>query len=161
MTSTRRRVGTVVAWAAAATVGLAAVTGAATSIAFAEATPSPSTSASEKADQPDRQRDGRPFRRALAKRVLHGEAVVKKKDGGFVTVVRQRGEVTAVDGNSVTVKSADGYSATYTVNGQTRVRVEGKKGALSGVKVGQNALVVGTKDGGTVTARAVVVRAKD
>ncbi|HEV2087616.1 MAG TPA: hypothetical protein VGR21_04830 [Cryptosporangiaceae bacterium] len=161
MSSTRRRVGIVAAWAVAATVGLAAITGAAASIASAEATPSPSTSASEKPDQNDRKRDGRHARRVLAKRVLHGEAVVKKKEGGFVTIVRQRGTVTAVDADSVTIRSEDGYSATYTLNGDTNVRVDRKEGKVSDLKNGQNVGLVAVKEGGTVTARMVTVRTRD
>ena len=52
---------------------------------------------------------------------LHGEAVVKTKDGGTKTVAVQRGEVTAIDGDSVTVKSTDGFTLTWTFGDELRV----------------------------------------
>ena len=51
---------------------------------------------------------------AAAQNTLHGEAVVQTKDGGTKTVAVQRGEVTAIDGDSMTVKSTDGFTMTWT-----------------------------------------------
>ena len=54
--------------------------------------------------------------------VLHGEFVVPDGDGeGYRTSVVQRGTVTAVDGSSVTVRSEDGFTETYTVDDDTLV----------------------------------------
>ena len=52
---------------------------------------------------------------------LHGEFVIKKDDGPYQTVAAQRGEVTAVSKDSITVKSEDGYSRTYTITEDTLV----------------------------------------
>ena len=53
---------------------------------------------------------------------IHGEFVVPDGDGdGYRTAVVQRGTVTAVDGSSVTVRSEDGFSETYTVDDNTLV----------------------------------------
>ena len=54
-----------------------------------------------------------PLAEPRADRFLHGELVIKGKDGKPVTVALQRGVVTAVDASSVTVKSEDGYSRTW------------------------------------------------
>jgi hypothetical protein len=89
-------------------------------------------------------------------RALHGEWVVQR-NGKTVTLTSIRGTVTAVSATSITVKAADGFTATYTVNGDTRVRIarEGRK-SISDVKTGDRAIVFGEKNGGSATARAVV-----
>lgn len=52
---------------------------------------------------------------------LHGQVVVKTGDGSFQTFAGQRGTVTAVSATSISVKSEDGYEATYTVDKDTVV----------------------------------------
>ena len=52
-------------------------------------------------------------RRALARNVEHGEMVVKTKDGDK-TIDVQRGTVTAITATTVTVKSTDGFTETWT-----------------------------------------------
>ncbi len=97
-------------------------------------------------------------RRALANRVEHGELTLKGQDGKPVVMDVQRGQVTAVSPTSITLKSEDGFTASYTVSSDTRVRVGGTKKAIGDVKVGNNAGVIAIKEGGTATARLVVVR---
>ena len=55
------------------------------------------------------------IRRAAIVRGMHGEWVVKGKDGKPVTLLTIRGEITAVSPTSVTVKAEDGVSETFTV----------------------------------------------
>ncbi len=52
-------------------------------------------------------------RRALARNVEHGEMVVQTKDGDK-TIDVQRGTVTAISSTTVTVKSTDGFTETWT-----------------------------------------------
>lgn len=53
---------------------------------------------------------------------IHGEFVVKTADGsGYQTMATQSGEVTEVNATSLTVKSEDGFTRTYTVNDDTMV----------------------------------------
>ena len=52
---------------------------------------------------------------------LHGEEVVKNADGTFQTVLEQRGTVESVSGSAITVKSEDGFSQTYAINGDTKI----------------------------------------
>ena len=94
---------------------------------------------------------------ALRARGMHGEWVVKGKDGTPVTLVSVRGSVTAVGPTRVTVKAEDGYTATFTATKDTKVR-GADVDAISDVKVGAQGAVVGVKDGNTLTARAVLVR---
>ena len=94
----------------------------------------------------------------VGNRALHGEFVVKDKDGKIVTRVVQRGEVTAVSTTSITLKSEDGFTGTYAVNGDTKVRVGGDNAAITGVKTGNEARVVATKSGATSTATGLAVQ---
>ncbi|MEP7368936.1 MAG: hypothetical protein ABI662_04725 [Dermatophilaceae bacterium] len=52
---------------------------------------------------------------------LHGD-VTANAGGSVQSLVFQRGEVTAVSGTSVTLKSSDGFTATYGLNATTRSR---------------------------------------
>jgi hypothetical protein len=163
MTSTRRRVGVIAAWTAAAVLGLGAAAGAA-NVAFADPTPSPSTTASPEAKPDKGERGDRPgrigkrFGHGLRGHGIHGEFVVKDRDGNFVTLLTQRGEVTAVDGDSITLKSEDGYTKTYTVNDDTRIRRDRDKAEIGDIKVGDQAAVTAEKSGDGGTARAVIAR---
>src|SRR5581483_10960889 len=86
---------------------------------------------------------------------LHGEFTVKKPDGsGYETVATQTGEVTAVSPSSITVKSEDGFSRTYSVDENTVVG-SGRDG-IGSVKTGDTVHVAGLVDGGKASAAAVV-----
>ena len=50
---------------------------------------------------------------------LHGTFVVPKEGGGYQTMQMQHGIVTAVSATSISVKSEDGFTATYVVNADT------------------------------------------
>src|SRR5689334_16706012 len=67
----------------------------------------------EPSGAPDHAVKRRALRVELRKNVLHGETVVQTKDG-VQTIEVQRGEVTAVTANTVTVKSTDGFTLTWT-----------------------------------------------
>ncbi|MFG1943989.1 hypothetical protein [Nonomuraea sp. NPDC048826] len=84
---------------------------------------------------------------------IHGEFVVPDGEGKYVTIATQYGEVTAVDQDSVTVKSEDGYTREYAVNADTRIN-RGDAG-LDTVKAGQKVSVRATVEGGTATAVAI------
>ncbi|MER6587256.1 hypothetical protein [Micromonospora chalcea] len=93
----------------------------------------------------------------LRRNTLHGEAVVRTRDGGTRTVAVQRGEVTAIDERSMTVKSTDGFTATWMFGDKLRV-VERRTAIRSNdIKIGTTVAVAGAKDGGGNVARLVVV----
>jgi hypothetical protein len=94
----------------------------------------------------------------LQGRLLHGEFTVEGKDGKPVNVAEQRGTVNTVTSTSITLTSKDGFSHTYVVDSSTRVRVDGKKGAIGSVKTGQDATVLAKVSGSTETAELVVQR---
>ncbi|MFC8845740.1 MULTISPECIES: hypothetical protein [unclassified Micromonospora] len=92
------------------------------------------------------------------KNTLHGEVVVGTKDGGTRTVAVQRGEVTAIDGDSMTVKSTDGYTMTWTFGDDLRVVERRKTIQPEAVRVGATVGVAGAKDGDAAKARLVLLK---
>ncbi|TDV38676.1 hypothetical protein [Actinophytocola oryzae] len=85
---------------------------------------------------------------------VHAEVVLAKEGGGTQTVLVQKGSVTDVSGTGVTVKSADGVTATYTVNGDTKVH--GDSDAIGSVAKDEEVVVVAPKSGDDHTATVVV-----
>ena len=85
----------------------------------------------------------------------HGERTVKGKDGKTVVHEWQVGAVTAVSGDTVTVKSSDGFTMTWTASSSTKLHT-GKAG--SDVKVGDKVLVEGVKSGSVNEAHVVIDR---
>ena len=80
--------------------------------------------------------------------VQHGDFTVQGANGTSTAMTLQRGTVTAVSGTSVTVKSTDGFTATYAVDSSTR-------GRTTNLAKSDNVLVIAQKDG----AKAVLIRA--
>jgi len=78
-------------------------------------------------------------------------------DSIVVILPRAGGEVTKVDGSTITVTERDGTTATIAVNGQTRYSINGNdSAALSDVKVGMFLVAEGTKNSdGSLTAASV------
>lgn len=86
---------------------------------------------------------------------IRGEFVVPDGNGGYRTMTMQRGEVTAVDQDSITVKSADGHTREYAVTGETRVRGADGDG-ITAIKTGAEVHVTARVDGQTATAVSVI-----
>ena len=88
------------------------------------------------------------------RRVEHGEFTVHTKTGDKVVDV-QRGVVTAVNASSVTVKSTDGFSTTYTIDPTTKVHKDKKTAAVSQIATNDRVRVHAIKVGSTLTAQPV------
>ncbi|MBW4703813.1 MULTISPECIES: hypothetical protein [unclassified Micromonospora] len=126
----------------------------------ASTTPSPQAGAKGKRSERVKElRQRRQARVQLGRNGLHGEAVVQTKDG-TKTVVVQRGEVTAIDGDSVTVKSTDGFTLTWKLGEQLRVVERRTTIKANDVKVGTKVNVAGARDGDASVARLIVVPVK-
>ncbi len=69
------------------------------------------------------------------------------------TLDLQRGTVTAVSGSKVTVKSLDGFTASYTADTKTTVRKDKKKAAVADVKVNDRVRLTAVKSGSTLTLK--------
>jgi hypothetical protein len=119
----------------------------------ADATATPAPAASKGANHPLRHKL---VRFAFGKRALHGEAVVQTDDG-LKTVVVQRGTITAASATTITVKSTDGYTVTWTFGNPIHVVKDRAQVAPSTLTVGTTVGVAGAKDGTTTTARLVVI----
>jgi hypothetical protein len=126
----------------------------------------PSASPSDKRDKREHRRwqgDGPGHMRTpMARRAwrgVHGQATVRR-GGEFVETAWQRGEITAISGSTLTVRSEDGVSWQWTANGGTRVRKNRDTAELSALAVGDQVFVAGPAKGGSRTAKAVLVRKK-
>jgi hypothetical protein len=82
-----------------------------------------------------------PGRRALLKRVEHGELTLRTRNGDR-TVDLQRGTVSAVSPTSISVTSADKFPGTYIVDAKTKVRTGNGLVGISSVHVGDQVFVV-------------------
>lgn len=91
---------------------------------------------------------------SMFQRALHGEATLGGKK--HLVVDFQRGSVTKVSATSITVRSTDGFTASYAVNGDTKVRAQKQASTVGAVKTSDKVRVVGVKNGATVTAKVVV-----
>lgn len=80
--------------------------------------------------------------------VQHGEFSVTGPDGRAVAMLVQRGEVTKASATSVTVRSADDFTATYAVNEDTRLA----RSSAADLSVGEQVLVLARKDGAVAVA---------
>jgi hypothetical protein len=108
----------------------------------------------------ERGKNRRPLARALLRgRVLHAEAVVQT-DEGTRTLVSQRGTITAIDGDSVTVRSTDGFSLTWAFGDKLRVIERRRTVQPTDLVVGTEIGVAGAEDGGKAVARLIVRRIK-
>jgi len=89
-------------------------------------------------------------------RALHGEVTL---GGPQHRVVRfQRGTVERISGTAITVRSRDGFVATYAITPDTTVREKRQRAQLSDVQVADRVRVVARKDGDAVTANRIVER---
>jgi hypothetical protein len=93
-------------------------------------------------------------KRALLKRALHGEVTVGGEKGTRV-IDFQRGSVQSVSSTAITLKSTDGFTATYVVTADTNVRKNGAAATIGAIEKGDTVRVVALKSGSTDTARLV------
>lgn len=129
------------------TVAYAATSGSSGGDAVPAAAASPSGSPSP--GGPDgRHGGGMWFGFGVGGKAVHGEATVKDNTTGkWVVRIWQRGTVTKVDGDQVTVKSDDGTSWTWTVGSGATAQDSAT------LKKGDTASLIGTRsDSGTRTA---------
>jgi hypothetical protein len=97
-------------------------------------------------------------RRDLTRRALHGEVTLGGAKHRVVDF--QRGTVSAASATSLTVRSTDGFAATYVVDAKTIVRQAKEKTTIADVKTGDKVRVVALKHGATLTAKRIADRTK-
>jgi hypothetical protein len=149
-----------VAVLAVAAAALAQQTGSAPS-------PSPAASgspASSATSAPKPQKHEAAKRLALRLRNFEHAEWVSRDNSKHVDVTHDaiRGSVTAVNSTSISVKAIDGFSLSYTINGDTKVaerdngKGSAKKGTIGDVKTGDHVVVTGVKAGTVLTANRVL-----
>lgn len=155
---------------ALSTVALAGAIGVGVASADPTPAPTPSATATPTAGQSPAAKPGKPRKpgksgkadkaheRDLVKRALHGEVTLRGAKHRVVDV--QRGTVSAVSATSITVRSTDGFTATYVVDATTKIREAKEKATIAAVKTGDRVRVVATKDGSTLTATRIADRTK-
>jgi Domain of unknown function (DUF5666) len=157
------RIGRIATWSAAGVVAIGGIAG----VAYAAA-PAPSAgpvtnaavqtftadNAVSEETSPERLRRGL---HRFGAHGLHGEFIVQTKQGETKTVAVQRGEVTAVDAESVTVTSVDGFKQTWTLTETTRVRKNGEQADVAALAVGDWVGVIGEKSDDTLIAAGIRV----
>jgi hypothetical protein len=122
------------------------VLAAATSTAAAPESQSPAANGPGRANRPER-------RHAIG-RAVHGDLVVRTKDGKFESVTFDKGTIKSVSDNKLTLVRPDGVEVTVKLDDNTKYR--GVDGA-AGLEIGKHAVVL-SKDG---TALRVGQRARD
>jgi hypothetical protein len=87
--------------------------------------------------------------------IVHGQVVVvKPNNGGYETLDVQSGKITAVSPTSITVRSPDGYTASYTVASSTAV--DAQRDGIGSVKVGNQVSLTATAGGSKATATSII-----
>ena len=147
-----------VAAAAAATCGVVLVGGGAVAYAASAnaSTPTPSASAKAAAAEHGDHKKHHPGIHALHATWVTRDA---KDKGHFVTHEEVRGKVVAESSTSITVQAADGFKETLAVNSSTKIRERAAKKAedssLAKLKVGDEAVVLGTGPVNSATAQKI------
>jgi hypothetical protein len=91
--------------------------------------------------------------------VVHGEFTVADGKGGYRTELMQRGTVTSFTGGTLTVKSTDGYTHSYSTDSTTRfggMHGNGTAAATPTATVGENVTVIAIHGGNTDHAQRVM-----
>jgi hypothetical protein len=151
-----------------------ALTGTGVAIAWAADPPSPSPSSSSAPGNSEKGPGHNKPAKSQRPQHLHGESVVKKADGTLQANLDQRGTVEAVSETSITVKSEDGYSQSYAVNADTKIRkapaaasdsspgtddggkrVKPSQGTIADIATGDTVRISGVKNGDQATAERI------
>lgn len=126
----------VAAWSASSLLVVGAAAGTANAASHAKHKTKHATSSDETTTAPPA---GRP-------NVLHGTATVEKADGSFENYANQTGTVSAISATSITVVSADEYSATYAIDDDTVIVKDGAKAATTDVAQGDTVQVMAEEE---------------
>jgi hypothetical protein len=92
---------------------------------------------------------------AAPPKMLHELATVQTRDGAFEEYASQFGKVSAISATSITVVSADEYSATYAIDEDTVVLEKGKKATTDDLAEGDKVFVRAENEDGTFTAHVI------
>lgn len=88
-------------------------------------------------------------------RLLHSDGVAMKRDGSTVQVRAQTGIIQQVDSDSITLKSPDGYIATYKIDESTKIFQKGEEASAGDLEAGEGAKVFAVKEASAYTAKRI------
>lgn len=139
-----------------------ALAGASTGVAFAQP-PSPSpTPPSNPSPSPQghgpahgRGGTGGGFGFGFGGQIEHGEATVDTANNTTQVIDIQHGTVTSTGSGTLTVQSADGFSATYTVNSSTKISKNRQTSDISQVATNDQVTVETLNTSATLTAQHI------
>lgn len=105
-------------------------------------------------------RQAGPVGRWVARHLVHAVVTIQGEDGDLYTIQLDRGTVSAIDADNLTLKAANGSSVTVALNADTRVREGRKRSSLEAVTAGADVFVQSrvTEDG-TLAKRIFIVPA--
>lgn len=144
-------------------VAAIALAGASTGVAFAKA-PSPSPSPHGPGLHQGSGFGGGPggdgpggggFGFGFGGQIEHGEATVDTANNTTQVIDIQHGTVTSAGSGTLTVQSADGFSATYTVDSSTKISKNRQTSDISQVATNDEVNVVAINANGTLTAQRI------
>ncbi|MGH8860842.1 MAG: hypothetical protein ACRDVG_06340 [Jatrophihabitantaceae bacterium] len=142
----------------------AAIVGVGT-VALATSGPDPTAGAGSSTSQHGGKHHGEHALRRALRHALHGSVTTKGKDG-YVTHSAVRGTVSALSATSITVKATDGFTESFTLTKDTKVRERvpnaprGSRtspGTMSQVKSGDQVAVLGKAPEKSTTAPTATV----
>jgi len=74
--------------------------------------------------------------------LLHGQQVVRTAEGGYAEILVQNGTITAVSADSITVRSEDGFEQPYSIDAETKIRIDREQAPASALHVDRPARIV-------------------
>ena len=89
-----------------------------------------------------------------ARRIVYNETKVQTEDG-FAVIQLDVGEVTVVNGSSITIERGDGESVSATANDEAKVCYNGEEAALGDIQVGDKAALRRLTQGDETVLKAV------
>ena len=146
--------------AGAAAVALLGAGGAAFAQGGAPAAPSPDQAQHQTAHPDKHDKHGKAGKHGKHRKhhplagVQHGEFTKTTKQGERTFDI-QRGTVVSADPAAVTVRSKDGFTATYAVDQSTKVHKQHRKAPITEVRPGDRVGVRAVKDGARAVAHQV------
>jgi hypothetical protein len=90
-------------------------------------------------------------------RLVHVEATVDLPDKGIVTFAVDHGTISAIGGDSISVKEKDGRTVTLKTTDETRVRKDREPAKLTDLKVGDEVVVMSRLESGSFVAYRIGV----
>ena len=111
------------------------------------------------AERTGRLREGLPRHVRFGRDLVHATITLTDRNGDVRTIQLDRGSISAIGDNSITIAEAGGASVTVSTSDETRVRKDRAPSSLGALAVGDTVFVRSLVEGGSATARFILVPA--